>query len=130
MRLIIGVLALCMMASGLAQTYPAKPLRMIVGQPPGGAADLLNRLVGQQLSERLGQPVVVETRPGAGGQVGAEVVVKSPPDGHTLMIGGVGLAINQTLFDKPLLNLATDLTAISQVSTYASMIVVHPSLPV
>jgi len=136
MRSIFGVLALCVVTSGVAQTtnpgpaYPAKPLRMIVGQPPGGAADLLNRLVGQKLSERLGQPVVVESRPGAGGQVGAEVVVKSPPDGHTLMIGGAGLAINQTLFDKPLFNMTTDLTAISQVATYASMIVVHPSLPV
>src|SRR5678815_5773729 len=73
-------------STGSGQAYPAKPLRMIVGQPPGGAADLLSRLVGQKLSERLGQPVVVESRPGAGGQVGADFVVKSPPDGYTLMV--------------------------------------------
>src|SRR5215207_2048275 len=127
-RIVLWLIALVPTAAG-AQAYPAKPLRMIVGQPPGGAADLLSRLVGQKLSERLGQPVVVESRPGAGGQVGADVVVKSPPDGYTLMVSGVGLAINQSLFDKPLFAMATDLTAISQVATYPSMIVVHPSLP-
>lgn len=134
MRLMIGALALGVITLfptiGAGQTYPAKPLRMVVPQPPGGAADLLGRLVGQKLSERLGQPVVVESRPGAGGQVGADFVVKSPADGYTIMISGVGLAINQSLYAKPPFAMATDLTAISQVSTYASMIVVHPSLPV
>lgn len=134
MRLMIGALALGVITLfptiGAGQTYPAKPLRMVVPQPPGGAADLLGRLVGQKLSERLGQPVVVESRPGAGGQVGADFVVKSPADGYTIMISGVGLAINQSLYAKPPFAMATDLTAISQVSTYASMIVVHPSMPV
>ena len=99
-------------------------------RPPGGAADLLGRLVAQKLSERFGLPVVVETRPGAGGYVGTEFVVKSPADGYTIMIGGLGLAINQSLYEKPPFAMATDLTAIGQISTYASMIVVHPSLPV
>ena len=134
MQVRIHALTWCLLAivaaPVLAQTYPAKPLRMIVPQPPGGAADLLGRLVGQKLSERMGQPVIVESRPGAGGQIGAEFVAKSQPDGYTIMIGGVGHAINQSLYEKPLFVLTTDLTAIAQVATYPSMIVVHPSLPV
>src|SRR5262245_61207361 len=83
--------------TGFAQSYPSKPLRMIVPYPPGGAADLLARLIGQKLSERVGQPIVVETRAGGGGNIGAEFVAKSPADGYTIMIGGVSLAIKQTL---------------------------------
>jgi len=131
-RLALCVIPLCATHS-LAQTpstYPVKPIRLILLQPPGGAADILGRLVGQKLSERVGQPVVVETRPGGGGYVGSEYVVKSAPDGYTIMIGGLGLAINQTLYEKPSFSLASDLTAISQITTYPSMIVVHPSLPV
>src|SRR5262245_13825243 len=111
------------------QAYPAKPLRMVVPYPPGGASDLLARLIGQKLSERVGQPVVVETRAGGGGNIGAEFVVKAPADGYTIMIGGVSLAINQSLFKNVGYALAGDLTAIAQVATYQSMIVVHPSLP-
>ena len=112
------------------QGYPAKPLRMIVPFPPGGAADLLARLVGQKLTERMGQPVVVETRAGGGGNIGTEYVAKSPPDGYTIMIGGLVLAINQSLFKNLGYSLANDLTAIAQIATYQSMIVVHPSVPV
>ena len=112
-----------------AQSYPSKPIRMIVPYPPGGAADLLARLIGQKLSERVGQPVVVETRAGGGGNIGAEYVVKSPADGYTVMIGGLSLAINQSLFKNVGYSLANDLTALAQVATYQSMIVVHPSLP-
>ena len=113
----------------LAQSYPSKPLRMIVPYPPGGAADLLGRLVGQKLSERVAQPVVVETRAGGGGNIGADYVAKSPADGYTIMIGGLSLAINQSLFKNVSYSLANDLTAIAQIATYQSMIVVHPSLP-
>ena len=112
------------------QGFPAKPLRMIVPFPPGGAADLLARLVGQKLTERMGQPVVVETRAGGGGNIGTEYVAKSPPDGYTIMIGGLVLAINQSLFKNLGYSLANDLTAIAQIATYQSMIVVHPSVPV
>ena len=117
-------------ATGMSQPYPAKPLRMVVPFPPGGAADLLARLVGQRATERLGQPVVIETRPGGGGNIGAESVAKSAPDGYTIMIGGLSLAINQSLFANPGYSMVNDLTAIIQVSTYPSMIAVHPSLPV
>jgi tripartite-type tricarboxylate transporter receptor subunit TctC len=113
-----------------AQTYPAKPIRMIIPFPPGGATDLLGRLVGQKLSERVGQPVVVENRTGGGGNIGAEYVVKAAPDGYTLMIGGIPHSINMSLYKKVGYDLATDLVGISNLATFPSMIAVHPSMPV
>lgn len=133
MRLIFGALALLVTlfpASSAAQAYPAKPIRMVVTYPPGGATDLLGRLVAQKLTERLGQTVVVENRAGGGGNIGAEVVAKAPADGYTLMIGGVPHAINMTLYSKVSYDLVNDLTAIVQLATFPSMIAVHPSLPV
>jgi tripartite-type tricarboxylate transporter receptor subunit TctC len=113
-----------------AQPYPNKPIRMVVPFPPGGATDLLGRVVGQKLSERVGQPVVVENRTGGGGNIGAEFVAKAAPDGYTLLIGGVPHAINMTLYSKLGYDLATDIGPIIQLATYPSMIAVHPSLPV
>lgn len=134
MRPIIGTLALFLIAlfpaPGAGQNYPAKPIRMIVPFPPGGAADLLGRVSGQKLSERMGQPVVIETRSGNNGNIGADLVSKSPPDGYMLMIGGVPHAINMSLYSKLTYSLEADLTAICQLITYPSMIAVHPSLPV
>lgn len=134
MRPVIGTLALVLVAllpaPGAGQGYPSKPLRMIVPFPPGGAADLLGRVSGQKLNERMGQPVIVETRAGNGGNIGADFVSKSPPDGYTLMIGGVPHAINMSLYPRLTYSLETDLTAIAQLITYPSMIAVHPSLPV
>src|SRR5713226_2517515 len=83
-----------------ANTYPAQPVRWIVGAPPGGATDILARLLGQWLSERLGQPFVVDNRPGAGTNIGTEAVVRSPPDGYTLLLVAPTSAINTTLYDK------------------------------
>jgi tripartite-type tricarboxylate transporter receptor subunit TctC len=103
---------------------------MVIPFPPGGATDLLGRLVGQKLSERVGQPVVVENRTGGGGNIGAEYVVKASPDGHTVMIGGIPHSINVTLYRKLSYDLATDLTPISNLATFPSMIAVHPSMPV
>jgi tripartite-type tricarboxylate transporter receptor subunit TctC len=81
-----------------AQAYPTRPVRIIVGYPPGGSADVVARLIGQQLSERLGQPFVVENRPGAGTNIATETVVKSVPDGYTLLVVDASPAINTTLY--------------------------------
>ena len=134
MRTSAGALAASLIAllplAAAAQTYPAKPIRMVVPFPPGGATDLLGRIVGQKLSERVGQPVVVENRTGGGGNIGAEFVAKAAPDGYTLLIGGVPHAINMTLYSKLGYDLANDIGPVSQLATYPSMIAVHPSLPV
>jgi len=84
-----------------AQTYPSRPVRFIVPFPPGGLSDILARLVGQMLSERLGKPFVIENRPGAGSNLGTEVVVNAPPDGYTLLLLGSPNAINATMYEKP-----------------------------
>ena len=83
-----------------AQAYPTRPVRMVAPFAAGGPADILARLIGQWLSERLGQPFVIENRPGAAGNIGTEVVVKSPPDGYTLILAGSPNMINATLYDK------------------------------
>src|SRR5262245_22130483 len=83
-----------------AQAYPSRPVRIIVGFPPGGPNDLHARLIGQCLSERLGQPFVVENRPGAGGNTGTEAVVRAPADGYTLLLASSPDAINATLYER------------------------------
>ena len=123
-------LAALLPAPGAGQVYPAKQIRMIVPLPPGGATDLLGRLVAQKLSERVGQTVVTENRTGAGGMLGAEFLAKSPADGYTIGIAGVPHAINMTLYKTVSFNLASDMTAIVQLATFPSMIAVHPSMPV
>ena len=133
MRQLLGALSPFLLAfisfAAAAQAYPTKPVRLIVPFPPGGATDFLGRIVGQKLTERLGQQVIVDNRTGGGGNIGAEFVAKSPADGYTIMIGGIPHAINATLYSKLTYNFATDLMGISQVATFPSMIAGHPSLP-
>jgi len=112
-----------------AQDYPVKPIRLIAPFAPGGATDVLARIAGQKLNERLGQPVVVENRTGAGGTIGAEQVAKAAPDGYTLLMGGVPHAIAVSLYPKLGYDLTRDLSAIAEVASFPSMIVLHPSLP-
>ena len=98
-----------------AQTYPARPVRIIVGYPPGGATDAVARLIAQQLSERLGQQFIVDNRPGAGSNIAAEEVVKSQPDGYTLLLIFSANAINATLYDKLSFNFIRDIAPVASV---------------
>ena len=113
-----------------AQDYPRKAVRVVAPFAPGGATDLLARLVSQKLSERWGQSVLVDNRTGAGGHIGAELAARSPPDGYTLLVAGAPHAIGMSLYKKLNYDLAKDLAPIGNLATYPSVIVVHPSLPV
>ncbi len=116
--------------SSAAQDYPNRPVRLVDPFSPGGATDVLARIVGQKLSERLGQSFVVENRAGGGGHIGADLVVKSSPNGYMLLVAGVPHAIGMTLYAKLPYDMAKDLLPVIQLATFPSLIVVHPSLPV
>ena len=111
-----------------AQTYPTRPVRL-VGFPAGGGADTLARLTAQWLSERLGQPFIVENRPGAGTNIAAEAVVHAPADGHTLLFVGAPNAINATLYDKLNFNFIRDIAPVAGIARQAFVLLVNPSLP-
>ena len=113
-----------------AQSYPARPIRLILPFPPGGATDILGRIVGQKLSERLGQPVVADNRPGAGGYLGLDLAAKALPDGYTIVLGSLVLASGPSLYKKIQFNPLRDLAPISQISQSPNLVLVHPSLPV
>ena len=114
-----------------AQTYPAKPIRIVVPFPPGGPADILARTIGQSLSEAWGQQVVVDNRAGAGGNIGSEIVAKAPPDGYTLLMGFVGThAINASLYRDMPFDPVRDFEPVGLVAMVTIILVVHPSLPV
>ena len=113
-----------------AQDYPTRPVRVIDPFSPGGSTDILARVTAPKLTERMGRPFLVENRAGGGGHIGAEVVAKSAPDGYTLLVAGVPHAIGMTLYRKLNYDLARDLAPITQMATFPSLIVVHPSLPV
>ncbi len=117
-------------SSGWAQDYPKRTVHVVAPFSPGGATDVLARLVSQKLAERWGQNALVENRVGAGGNIGADYVAKSAPDGYTLLVAGTPHAISVSLYRKLPYNMATDLTPINRFATYPSAIAVHPSLPV
>jgi tripartite-type tricarboxylate transporter receptor subunit TctC len=112
-----------------AQTYPVRPVRIIVGFPAGGSGDIIARLMGQRLSERLGQPFIIENRPGAGSNIGAEVVVRSPADGYTLLLVSSVNAINATLYDKLNFNFLRDIEPVAGLVRYPMVMEVNPSVP-
>jgi tripartite-type tricarboxylate transporter receptor subunit TctC len=113
----------------MAQAYPSRPVRMVVGFASGSSSDIIARLFGQRLSERLGQPFVVENRGGAGGSLGAEAVVRSPPDGYTLLVSSTADAVNATIYDKLSFNFIRDIAPVASIARGPLVLVVHPSFP-
>ena len=112
-----------------AQTYPTRPVRIIAPTGPDGAPDILARLIGQWLSERLGQQFITENRPGAGGNIGTEAVVRAAPDGYTLLLIQAGNAINATLYDRLNYNFVRDIAPVASGMRGPLVMVVHPSFP-
>ena len=114
----------------LAQTYPARPVRIIVPVPPGGALDIIARLIGQGLSERLGQPFVIENRPGAATNIGIEAAVRAPADGYTLLLIPGSVTVNATLYDKLSFNFIRDIVPVAMLSGLPLVMEVSPAVPV
>jgi tripartite-type tricarboxylate transporter receptor subunit TctC len=112
-----------------AQLYPIRPVRIISGFPAGSAADILARLVGQPLSQRVAQPVIIEDRPGAGGTLAAGIVVRSPPDGYTLLMAALANAINVTLYPNTNFNFLRDIAPVASIGSGDYVMVVNPSVP-
>jgi len=113
----------------VAQSYPSRPVRVIVGFTSGSAPDIVARLMGQWLSERLGQQFLIENRPGAGTNIGTEMVVRAPADGYTLLLVGAPNAINATLYDRLSFNFLRDIAPVAGISRERIVMVVHPSFP-
>ena len=134
---VFALCVLCVWLAGVAafdasaQSYPAKPVRIVLGFPPGGASDILMRFVGARLTDSLGQPIVYDNRPGAGGNVAGEIVAKSPPDGYTLLMGNNAiLATNASLYKNMSFDPVKDLAPVALIASQPNILVVHPSLPV
>jgi tripartite-type tricarboxylate transporter receptor subunit TctC len=112
-----------------AQAYPSRPVRIVVGFPAGGSFDVVARLFGQWLSERLGQPFIVENRSGAGGNIGTEVVVNAQPDGYTLLLVNDTHAVNATLYEKLNFNFVRDIAPIASIASVPNVMQVNPAVP-
>ena len=130
MQLVAGI-ALVPIVSRVAaaQAYPLRPVRILVGAAPGGAFDILARLIGQWLSARLGQPFIIENRPGAGSNIAAEAVVHAPADGYTLLLVSSVNAVNATLYDKLNFNFIRDIAPVASIVRQPQIMLVHPSFP-
>ena len=112
-----------------AQAYPSRPVRLIVGFAAGGSADIIARLMGQWLSERLGQPFIIENQPGAAPNIATEAVVRAPPDGYTLLLVVPANAISATLYDNLSFNFIRDITPVTSLLRVPFVMVVNPSFP-
>jgi tripartite-type tricarboxylate transporter receptor subunit TctC len=129
----VALAAVVMIASTTSradsQSYPTRPVRIIVGFPPGGGVDTMARLIGQSLSERLNEQFVIENRPGAGSNIGTEAVVHATPDGYTLLLATIPNAVNATLYQRLNHNFIRDIAPVAGVSRVPSLVLVHPAFP-
>ena len=129
-----GAIALVVLSScpyvASAQTYPAKPVRVLVGFPPGSAVDITARTVGARITDTLGQPFIVESRPGASSNIATEVAAKAPPDGYTLFLATIANTINATLYPKLPFDFVRDFAPLILTAATPNLLAVHPSLPV
>jgi tripartite-type tricarboxylate transporter receptor subunit TctC len=124
-----AVAMLAMAGPGHGQAYPVKPIRFVIPFSPGGAADVPARMIGQELAKTLGQQVITDNRPGAGGGIGAEAVAKSPPDGYTLLMVSNTHTISASLYKKLNYDILKDLAPVMQIAAAPNVLVVHPSIP-
>jgi tripartite-type tricarboxylate transporter receptor subunit TctC len=130
LHLAAGAVALPAVPTAWSETYPLRQVRIIVGFPPGGQVDVIARLIGQSLAARLGQPLVIENRPGAAGNTGTEAVVRAPADGYTLLMIGGGNAVSATLYEKLNFNFIRDITPVAGIYRGPYVMEVNPSVPV
>jgi len=114
----------------VAQEYPSRPIRLVVGFAAGGGNDIVARVIGQKLSESLGQPVIVENKPGGGAIIATDYVAKSAPDGYTLLLSASGISVNPALYDKLPYDAAVDFVAVSQISTFPLIMIVGANSPI
>jgi tripartite-type tricarboxylate transporter receptor subunit TctC len=121
---------LAVAGSTMAQTWPVRPIRVVVPWPPGGSNDIAARIIAPRVAELLGQPLVIDNRPGAAGTIGAEAVARSDPDGHTLMVHSVTHLANATLYGKLPYDTLKDFVPVATISNQPTVLVVHPTLPV
>jgi len=127
--LVLTALGALLPAFAAAQAYPTKPIRIVVGFAAGGSTDMVARVAGGKLHAALGQPAIIENRPGAGGNIAAELVAKSPADGHVLLVTPSSFAVNPSLFRKVPYDAVKDFAPVSKLSSYMLFLVCHPSLP-
>ena len=117
-------------STGSGQAYPSRPIRFIVPFPPGGGNDIVGRIVAQRLNEALAVPVVIDNRGGAGGTIGTDIVSKAPPDGHTMLVNNISLAVNATLYPKLPYDTLKDLAPVTLLGRQPNLLVAHPAVPV
>lgn len=130
LRILAGLCVVCAIEAAFAQNYPTKAVRIIVPYPAGGTSDILSRLLSPKLNEAFGQPVVVDNRPGANGNIGADLVAKAPPDGYVMLLADLGaLAISPSIYKLPF-DVMRDLAPVTMVAYSPHLLAVHPSVPV
>ncbi len=124
-----ALLAALLCGGALAQSYPAKPVKLIVTYPPGGSSDLMARVFGQKLGEVWGQTVIIESKPGAAGSIGMEFAARQAPDGYSFVVGNIGPAAVNPLLSKVPYDVQRDFIAISLISTGPNILIVNPGVP-